>query len=340
LIPPDKKRLLVRYIQEAIVDGARARKACEVVCISYRSFLRWKSGKIEDARKGAAKHNPRKLSKKEQDAFYSLATDQRFRDMTPAQIVATLLDEGVYHASESTLYRIFRERKANIRRSETRTPRTHTPPPGLIATGPNQVWTWDITWLKTDVKGLFLYGYVIIDLYSRKIVGWTIKDTEDPEHARDLFNRTIICEGTAPKFVHADNGGPMRGITLRVFLNNLNVELSYNRPRVSNDNPYSESWFGTMKNHVTYPKFFSGIQVAMEWFAGFVHSYNAIHRHSGIGYVTPVQRHIGEDKSILRQRRQVLRLAAKKSPERFVHGPRALQHVSEVYLNCRPPNAA
>ena len=332
--------LLVQYIKEAVSDGSRIKRACDTVCISYKSFLRWSRGKTDDNRKGSQKYIPRKLSEQEREYFYTVANEARFRDMTPSQIVATLLEEGVYLASESTLHRIMRERKANIRRTENRIPRTSETPPGLIATGPNQVWSWDITWLKTDVKGIYMYGYVIIDVFSRKIVGWTIQTTESSEHAKDLFKRAIATEGVSPKFVHADNGGPMRGVTLRVFLNNLHVELSYNRPRVSNDNPFSESWFGTMKAHVSYPKLFIGISHAREWFAHFIHCYNTIHKHSGIGYVTPEQRHTGKDKAIFHRRQKTIRAAAMEHPERFVNGPREIKHIPEVYLNYKVPDAA
>ena len=330
----------MQYIQEAVEDGARVKKACETVCISYRSFIRWRAGKLTDNRKGAAKHVPRRLTEQERERFFAVANERRFRDMSAAQIVPTLLQEGIYIGSESTLQRILRDRKANIRRSESRMPRSRKRPPGLVATGPNQVWSWDITWLKTEVKGIFLYAYVIIDVFSRKIVGWTIQDSEDPEYARDLFNRAILSEGCVPRFVHADNGGPMRGVTLQVFLQNLHVRLSYNRARVSNDNAYSESWFGTMKGHVSYPKFFTTRTVAMQWFAQFVHRYNTIHMHSAIGYVTPQQRHSGRHKAILLRRHRTLCKAAQEHPERFVNGPRRMPFISKVYLNCKPPQVA
>lgn len=323
-----------------MLDGARLYRACETVEISYRSYLRWQAGVLQDRRKGSEKHIPRKLSRRERDACYQMLTQSRFCDMTPAQIVATLYDEEKYYASESTMYRILRERNANIRRTETRTPRRHEAPPQLVAKRPNQIWTWDITWIKTDVLGIFLYGYVIIDVYSRKIVGWTIKHTESPEHARDLFQQTIHREGVAPHFVHADNGGPMRGITLRVFLDSLGVEMSYNRPRVSNDNPYSESWFGTMKTHVTYPKLFHGLTHAMEWFARFVSKYNTEHKHSAICYVTPDERHQGKDAAILARRQKVKEKAAAAHPDRFVRGPAPIVPAGEAYLNCRPQRAA
>lgn len=340
MISSERKQQLVQLILEAAEARARIGMACNTVEISYRSFLRWKAGKLDDKRKGSSKTVPRKLTQEERDECYSLLNNPRFRDMTPAQIVATLLDEGTYYASERTMYRILHERNANIRRAETRVPRRRKAPPQLIAHGPNQVWTWDITWMKTDVRGVFLYGYVIIDIYSRKIVGWTIKNTEDPEHARDLFKNTIIRERAAPQFVHADNGGPMRGVTLRIFLNSLDVKLSYNRPRVSNDNPYSESWFGTMKTHVSFPKVFTSNTHAMDWLANFVSKYNTEHKHSGISYVTPQQRHLGHDQKILSYRQKIKNQAASRHPERFVCGPGYIAPEGPVQLNCRSSKVA
>lgn len=332
--------MIVQYIQEAVVDGARVKKACQCIKISYKSFLRWRGGYILDNRKGAQKNIPRKLSEDEKNSFYSVANEKRFRDLTPPQIVATLLEEEIYYASASTLYRIFKEKKANIYRSETRVPRKHTVPPELTATGPNQVWTWDITWLKTDIKGIYLYAYVIIDIFSRKIISWVIKEYEDMEYARDLFDYAIKKEKVRPRFVHADNGGPMRGVSLVAFLTSLNVELSYNRPRTSNDNPYSESWFGTLKRHVSFPNLFKSTSESSQWFANFVDAYNTKHQHSGIGYVTPEQKHTGQDVVILKRRQNTLNEAAALHPERFVNGPRKITPVTEVCLNHRRKDAA
>ncbi|MEI8096407.1 MAG: DDE-type integrase/transposase/recombinase, partial [Spirochaetales bacterium] len=204
----------MQIIGEAVIDGARVKKACATVEISFRSYLRWKAGRLEDKRKGAVKTIPRKLSEAERAKFYSQSNSERFRDMTPEQIVAILCEEGTYHGSERTLYRILREKKALASRTESRKPGPSRKPPELTATGPNQVWSWDITWLRTDVKGIFHYAYVVIDVFSRAIVGWSVEDCESPEHAQKLFERIISRLGARPQFVHADNGGPMRGVSL------------------------------------------------------------------------------------------------------------------------------
>lgn len=206
-------------------------------------------------------------------------------------------------------------------------------PVELTATGPNQVWTWDITWLRTDVKGLFLFAYVIEDLFDRSIVGWTVHEREDPEYAKELFERVIRDLGVAPQFVHADNGGPMKGVALVALMYRLSVGLSYSRPRVSDDNPFIESFFRTLKYRVGYPKWFTSLDNARAWFANFVHWYNNEHKHSAIKYVTPIQRRRGEDIAILANRHAVLEEARQRNPERWSQSLRNLTHQPTVVLN-------
>ena len=313
--------------------GARVKIACQTLEISFRSYLRWKAGKLDDGRKGAVKKVPRKLSEAEREAFYKEANTARFRDMTPEQIVSILCEEGTYYGSDRTLYRIFADKKALASRTESRKPGPSKKPPELVATGPNQVWSWDITWLRTDVKGLFYYAYVVIDVFSRAIVGWSIEDCESPEHAKKLFERIITRLGVKPKFVHADNGGPMRGVSLVAFLTELHVGLTHSRPRVSDDNPYIESFFRTVKYHVSFPSNFSTLQAARDWFALFIDWYNTKHRHSGIGYVTPLQKHNGLDIQLFASRQETLNNAARAHPERFVRGPKTVAQPRVVYLN-------
>jgi len=237
--------------------------------------------------------------------------------MTPAQIVATLAGEGTYLASESTLYRILRKRKALEHRRESKKPRATRPAHTYSVTAPDQVYSWDITWLKTDVRGIFLYSYTIIDLYDRSIVGWSIEETESDEHATRLFTRLVRHRAVVPKIVHADNGHPMRGVTLAVFLDSLMISRSYSRPRCSNDNAYIESYHKTMKYTVGYPEVFTSITHARSWYADFVHWYNCAHLHSALGYVTPHQRRSGEADQIYATRNKTITDARKKNPLRW-----------------------
>jgi putative transposase len=300
---------------------------------------RWRSVGLGDRRKGAPKRVPRQLSAEERERLYRTATEQRFQEMTPAEIVPTLLDEGIYLASERTLYRLLKAREALAPRQESRVPVKHPRPSALVATAPNQVWTWDITWLRTEVRGLFKFAYVIEDLFDRSIVGWAVHDHEDPDLAKELFERVIRDLGEVPQFVHADNGGPMKGVALVALLYRLGVGLSYSRPRVSDDNPFIEAFFRTLKYRVGYPRCFTSLQHARSWFADFVTWYNNEHKHSGIQYVTPIQRRRGQDVLILANRTAVLTAARDRNPERWTRSIRNLAHRPTVILN-KPTRAA
>lgn len=258
-----------------------------------------------------------RLSTAEEDRFFAVATSPRFADRTPEQIVATLAEEGDYIASASTLYRILRKRKALAHRRESRKPRKPTKPEYVEVSGPNQVWSWDITWLKTGVSGLFLYAYTIIDVYDRSIVGWSIETSESEEHATRLFKRIFRDLGITPTIIQADNGNPMRGVTLAVFLDSLAIKRSHSRPRCSNDNAIIESWHKTLKNSVGYPDHFESLADARTWYANFIHWYNTEHQHSGIGYVTPHQRRTGAADEIYARRNKTLLEAKKANPLRW-----------------------
>ena len=210
----------------------------------------------------------------------------------------------------------------------------------IPVTGSDQVWSWDITWLRTDVHGLFFYAYTIIDLYDRSIVGWSIETNESDEHARRLFERVIRDLGVVPEIVHADNGHPMRGMTLAVFLDSLQVRRSYSRPRCSNDNAHIESWHKTLKYTVGYPSHFESLEMARSWYADFIAWYNTDHQHSGLGYVTPMQRRSGEAKAIHTRRNQTLQDAFIKNPLRWRRRKVRSYQCSPVYAFYRPVKKA
>lgn len=293
------------------------RTTCLFLGITLRSVQNWRRYGFVDRRKGSARHVEHRLTSEEEQEFYQIANSKRFRDMTPAQIVATLAGEGTYVASVSTLYRILRKRKALEHRRASKKPRTHRPAYAYDVTAPDQVYAWDITWLKTDVRGIFLYAYTIIDLYDRSIVGWSIEETESDEHATRLFRRLARDRNVLPKIVHADNGHPMRGVTLAVFLDSLMISRSYSRPRCSNDNAHIESYHKTMKYTVGYPRRFTSIDHARSWYADFVHWYNTGHLHSALGYVTPHQRRTGEADQIYATRNETIAKARERNPSRW-----------------------
>jgi putative transposase len=300
-----------------VAAGAGESAACDLVGLSVRTLQRWRSSGLKDARKGAAKVTARKLTPEETEAVYQAANQERFADQTPEQVVATLAQESTYLASASTFYRILRERNALHRRQDSHTPVRSSKPQTRVATGPNQVWSWDITWLTTEVKGIYLYAYVVMDLYDRSIVGWAIHDQEDGQLARELFERACRDHGAAPQFLHSDNGGPMKSFTLVEFLYSRGIALTTNRPRVSNDNPFSESLFKTVKYRAGYPRVFKTKLAAMTWFAGFVDWYNTRHLHSALAYLTPQQRRTGQADRLLHLRNQTLSQAKQRHPIRW-----------------------
>lgn len=246
-----------------------------------------------------------------------------------------------YIASESTVYRVLDKAKLLGHRSESRPKHRREKPKELKANGPNQVLSWDITWLHTDVKGLYFYLYLFMDVWSRKIVGWGIHETQTPDIASVMI--TEICSRLNIKSInlHSDNGGPMKGATMLATMQNLGVIPSFSRPSVSNDNPYSESLFKTMKYKVTYPGYFSDIDSAKIWVSYFIIWYNEEHQgrptrlpwHSGIKYVTPEERHSGQDKIILASRNQTYLIAKKKHPERWAGNTRNWNWIENVVLN-------
>ncbi len=218
----------------------------------------------------------------------------RFRDLNPYEIVALLLNENCYLASVRTVYRVLKESDMLHHRSNLRVRKGHAKPPERVATASDQVYTWDITYMARSVKGLFFYAYVVTDIFDKSIVGWAVHEEESGSHSRDLFERILNGRKVKLKALHADNGGPMKGITLMALLRELKVDVSHSRPRTSNDNPFIESLFKTMKYRVNYPGRFEDLNEARLWLAEFVHWYNTEHLHSTIGYVTPEQMRTGQ----------------------------------------------
>lgn len=304
-------------IEEAHNNGARYWKACEVTGISLRTLQRWKKEGMTDKRKGSQKQVVRKLSPEMKQEITAICNASRFRDMSPHQIVPLLLDEGQYIASERTFYRVLKERDMLHHRSNTRVKKKRSKPPERRADKPNKVWCWDITWLPQVVKGLFFYAYVIIDIFDRSIVGWSVHEEESEIHSRDLFERLTVGKNILFEYLHADNGSPMKGVSLMAFLTEMNVEVSFNRPRTSNDNPFIESLFKTLKYNLKYPVRFKDIASAREWMADFVHWYNTKHLHSTIGYVTPEQMRTGKAFEIFEKRNKVMEKAKAENPERW-----------------------
>lgn len=251
-----------------------------------------------------------------------------------------LADRGEYIASESSFYRVLKEGKLLEHRTTSR-PRTHNKPTELSAIKPNQVWSWDITYLKSNIAGKFFYLYLFLDIFSRKIVGYEVFHEESAENASETVTQAYQAEGLkeGAVYLHSDNGGPMKGSTMLVTLQKLGIIPSFSRPSVSNDNPFSESMFKTLKYCPQYPsKPFSSLEEAKVWLADFVHWYNNAHQHSGIKFVTPNVRHQGLDKEILMKRTNIYELARQRKPNRWTKGTRNWGYINQVYLNPKHSN--
>lgn len=314
----EEKQEILDFVNLYVILGiVRLSILSKYLGISERTIQRWNKNGVDDKRKGAVKDVPRKLSVSERDELYLVACSDEYKDMNPHEVYNSLLDKGIYLASESSFYRVLREKKALSHRRETKEGSSRKKPEELRATAKNQVWMWDITWLKTDVKGIYYYAYVIEDLYDRSIVGWAIYENESDEHARDLFKSVTEKEGAWPEFVHSDNGGAMKGITLVAFYYRLGIVPSFSRPRVSDDNPFIESFFKTLKYKCGYPKFFTSVEHARKWFADFIDWYNTCHMHSGLQYITPAQKRTGLHHAIYLNRNAVLEAAKEKYPHRW-----------------------
>ena len=333
LIPEDSRKMAVTLIKEAQNNGARLWKACEVLEISASTFRRWSAGHLKDCRKGALKQNPRKLAPEEEQSIIDICCSDEYKDDNPYKIHASLLDKGTYIASTSSFYRVLRKNGLISHRGNTRPGQSHSKPPEKIATGPNQVWCWDITWMNSDVRGMFYYAYVIIDIWDRSIVKWAIHDREDDALSEELFQHALRDNKYPDVWIHSDNGNPMKGVTLLGLFYSLGICNSYSRPRVSNDNPFIESWFKTLKYNVSYPGKFSSTENAREWFAGFVDSYNASHSHSGMHFITPQQVRSGKYESIVANRNKVMIEAKSKNPQRWSSNVKQLPEKHVVTLN-------
>lgn len=336
--------MIIELINEARGAGARLHRCCEVIELDVRTVQRWLGQGPdggEDRRKGAGKPPANKLSAHERQQLCGLLVSPEFVDLSPHQIVPKLADMGMYIASESTLYRVLREEKLNAHRGRSR-PATHHRPDEYTATGPNQVWSWDITYLRSPIAGAFYYLYLFVDVWSRKIVGWDVLEEESNEAAAELFCRICADEGVDPNglVLHSDNGGPMKGATMLATLQKLGVVPSFSRPNVSDDNPYSEALFRTAKQHPSYPSGpFESLEAARAWVAAFARWYNEDHQHSAIRFVTPAERHAGLDVEILAHRHDVYERARALHPERWSGATRNWTPVETVTLNPRRERA-
>lgn len=322
MISYSDRKIAVELINEARASGSRLKPACRVLNITERTYQRWTADNLikEDQRPLAVRPIPKnKLSDEERAEIIQVVNKAKFADLVPAQIVPKLATEGRYIASESTFYRVLNENKMNKNRNKSKLPVKRVIPTH-IATSPNKVWTWDITWLSGPIKGMYYKLYLIVDIYSRKIIAYEVWDSENAQYAQYLIKRAVLSEGIAgkPLVLHSDNGSPMKAASFLATLEKLGVQSSFSRPRVSNDNPYSESLFRTLKYRPKYPdNGFISLTDARKWVKEFVDWYNNDHLHSGIKFLTPNERHNGLESEIMKKRIQTYQEAKLKNPERW-----------------------
>lgn len=324
-------------------QGARLKPAARMLGLTCRTVQRWRGQNGGYDRRNGPKTAPaNKLTPAERQQVLSVANAPEYRDLSPRQIVPRLADEGRYIASESTFYRLLRAENQLAHRERCR-PVTHRRPKEKKATGPCQVWSWDITYLRSTVRGLFFYLYIILDVWSRKIIAATVFPVERDQNSSLLFMEAICRHNIDPEglILHSDNGSPMKGSTMLSTLQHLGVMPSFSRPGVSNDNPFSESLFRTLKYRPEYPSHpFESVEQAQQWVNRFIRWYNTEHRHSEIRFVTPDERHYGQEKAILDNRKEVYELARQKNPVRWTRQTRNWEPVETVVLNPAPKRSS
>jgi putative transposase len=309
--------------------------ACDAVGISRTRFYRSRRPKTSaPSLPEAAPLRPRSkraLTAAQQEQILEYLNSDRFLDASPRQVWASLLDEEIYVCSWRTMYRLLHQNQAVKERRRVRRHPKYVRPE-LAATGPNQVWTWDITYLKGPVRGQFYYLYVVIDLYSRLVVGWLLADRECEELARRLLEQSYRKHAVQPGqlTVHADRGAPMKSKSVKALLSDLDVRTSHSRPRVSNDNPYSEAGFKTLKYSPDFPARFASFEEAQEFCVAYFVWYNQEHYHTGIALLTPAQVHYGEAERVLARRQATLDAAFTHNPERFGHRRPQIAGLPEV----------
>jgi putative transposase len=338
--------VILEAIDQAVATGATVADAAAAIGLTARTIERWKKAPagVGDLRAGPKSTPAHALTEAERKQIVEIATSPEYRNISVRQLVPRLADEGVYVASESSFYRVLHEEGLMAHRSHARPASGKSTPRSHVATGPRQVWTWDITYLRAAVRGTFYYLYLVLDIWSRKVVGWEVHAEESMDLASELATKATSAEGVRPGdlVLHSDNGGPMKGATMLATLQRLGIAASFSRPRVSDDNAICEAIFRTLKYRPGFPrKPFASLEDARRWVADFVAWYNGEHLHSGIRYVTPNQRHDGRDGEILAKRKAVYHAAKKRTPRRWSGEIRNWSPVGAVTLNPeRRPNAA
>jgi transposase InsO family protein len=322
---PEVRSQVYDLVAETVSRGARQSSACRLLGLSARTLQRWrKPGGVRDGRPEARRTPANRLEEYERGRLLEVLHSPAFQGLSPRQLVPRLADQDVYLASESTLYRLLRAQRVPGRARGIHRAR---PLHEQLASAPNQIWSWDITYLKGPERGRFLYLYLVMDVFSRRIMGWRLHTEESAERASALIRELCQDNAVDPKglVLHADNGRPMRSATMLSTLRRLGIVPSFSRPGVSNDNTFVESLFHTLKGRPDYPSAggFPSLPLARAWVTRFVDWYNSQHLHSRLGYVTPDDRYLGRDAGVLERRARLYERARAQRPERWSRPPRS-----------------
>lgn len=332
----EDRRQVLALVTDAVAQGARQHAACEMVGVAARTLQRWpRPETAEDGRRGPQTAPRHTLSQGEREQIVAMAARPEFCNTSPHQIVPRLADRGEYLASESSFYRVLKTEQLLAHRGRA-TPAHRARPRAYVVTAPCRLFSWDITYLRSSIRGQYWYLYLFLDVFSRKIVGAEVHAEESRAHSSRLLETICRAEGIKPHqvSVHADNGGAMKGSTMLATMQRLGVIPSFSRPSVSNDNPFSESLFRTVKYCPLYPTTpFASLEEARAWVATFMPWYNDEHLHSGIRFTTPASRHLGTDTAILAHRARVYHAAPRTHPSRWSGATRNWTKIARVTLN-------
>jgi len=327
-------------VTESLSKEANIQQACAALAVPRASFYRWQDREENDEKKRQRAVPPLALSGKEEAAVLEILHEDRFVDQAPYEIYNALLDEGNYLCSVRTMYRIL-EKNKEVRERRNQLSHPQYQKPELLAGGPNEIWSWDITKLLGPAKWTYYYLYVIMDIFSRYVVGWMVAHRELSSLAQKLIGQSCQKQGIQPHqlTIHADRGSSMTSKPVAFLLSDLGVTKSHSRPHVSNDNPYSEAQFKTLKYRPEFPERFGCIEDSRSFCQGFFGWYNKEHYHSGIGFLTPEAFHYGRGEQIIKERQAVLMAAYEKHPRRFKGKmPKPMNLPDAVWIN-KPASA-
>jgi putative transposase len=334
---PRERQQILALVSESRRAGARLKQICAALRLSVRTVQRWRAMERTGGPVTAPRRSPaNRLSDTERARILSVLQSEEYEGHSPRQIVPRLADQGIYLASESTMYRLLR---ATPRRARPRSRAECPKPTSVIIDAPNHVWCWDITRLKSPRRGAPFHLYLVMDAFSRRIMGWEVYERECMQYAARFIRRTCEANSLKPRglLLHSDNGRPMKGLAMFTTLHRLGIVASFNRPYVHDDNPLPEALFRTLKGRPAFPQLpFQSLEAARGWVERFVTWYNGQHHHSALCFVTPDDRYFGREHGVLARRRAVYERSKAEQPLRWTRRPRDWRPAGPLRIQVRP----